>query len=90
MLHDVRQVDVIEDPAAAVAALDPVRARLLAELRDEPASAATLAARVGLARTGSGGIRSVDELLTVVQRAAARLRHGQRPDVPAHLFDRER
>ena len=50
MLHDVRQVDVIEDPAAAVVALDPVRARLLAELREEPASAATLAARVGLAR----------------------------------------
>lgn len=40
---------MITDPAAAVAALDPVRARLLAELR-EPASAATLAQRVGLAR----------------------------------------
>jgi DNA-binding transcriptional ArsR family regulator len=42
-------VEVIEEPAAAVVALDPVRARLLAELA-EPASAATLAARVGLAR----------------------------------------
>jgi DNA-binding transcriptional ArsR family regulator len=42
-------VEVIDDPAAAVVALDPVRARLLAELA-EPASAATLAARVGLAR----------------------------------------
>ena len=42
-------VEVIERPAAAVAALDPVRARLLAELR-EPASAAALAARVGLSR----------------------------------------
>ena len=40
---------VIEEPAAAVAALDPVRARLLAELR-EPASAATLATKVGLTR----------------------------------------
>lgn len=40
---------MIADPAAAVAALDPVRARLLAELH-EPASAATLAARVGLTR----------------------------------------
>ncbi|WP_344316152.1 helix-turn-helix domain-containing protein [Acrocarpospora pleiomorpha] len=40
---------MIADPATAVVALDPVRARLLAELR-EPASAATLAARVGLAR----------------------------------------
>jgi len=42
-------VEVIEDPAAAVVALDPVRARLLAEL-GEPASAAALAARVGLTR----------------------------------------
>jgi Helix-turn-helix domain len=42
-------VEVIQDPAAATAALDPVRARLLAELR-EPASAASLAARVGLPR----------------------------------------
>ena len=42
-------VEVIEDPAAAAVALDPVRARLLAELA-EPASAAALAARVGLPR----------------------------------------
>ena len=42
-------VAVIEDPGAAMAALDPIRARLLAELL-EPASAATLAARVGLPR----------------------------------------
>jgi DNA-binding transcriptional ArsR family regulator len=42
-------VEVIDDPAAAVVALDPVRARLLAELT-EPASAAALAERVGLAR----------------------------------------
>jgi DNA-binding transcriptional ArsR family regulator len=42
-------VEVIDDPAAAVVALDPVRARLLAELA-EPASAAALASRVGLAR----------------------------------------
>lgn len=40
---------VIDDPAAAAAALDPIKARLLAELT-APASAATLAARVGLAR----------------------------------------
>jgi DNA-binding transcriptional ArsR family regulator len=45
----VLDVEVIEDPAAATVALDPVRARLLAELA-EPASAAALAARVGLAR----------------------------------------
>jgi DNA-binding transcriptional ArsR family regulator len=42
-------VQVIEDPAAAVVALEPIRSRLLAELA-EPASAATLATRVGLAR----------------------------------------
>ena len=42
-------VTVIDDPAAAVVSLDPVRARLLAELA-EPGSASTLAARVGLTR----------------------------------------
>jgi DNA-binding transcriptional ArsR family regulator len=42
-------VAVIDDPAAAMAALDPIKARLLAEL-SAPASAATLAARVGLPR----------------------------------------
>src|SRR5258708_12709241 len=42
-------LDVIEDPAAAAAALDPVRARLLAALA-EPGSAATLAGRTGLSR----------------------------------------
>jgi DNA-binding transcriptional ArsR family regulator len=42
-------VDVIADPATATTALDPIRARLLAELR-EPASAAELADRVGLSR----------------------------------------
>jgi DNA-binding transcriptional ArsR family regulator len=42
-------VAVIEDPAAAEVSLDPIRARLLAELA-EPGSATTLAARVGLPR----------------------------------------
>ncbi|MGE0441818.1 MAG: helix-turn-helix domain-containing protein [Gemmatimonadales bacterium] len=42
-------LQVIENPAAAAAALEPTRARLLAELA-APASAATLANRVGLAR----------------------------------------
>ncbi|MBK1782995.1 ArsR/SmtB family transcription factor [Prauserella cavernicola] len=45
----MQDIEVIADPAAAVVALDPVRARLLAELH-EPASAATLAGRVGLTR----------------------------------------
>jgi DNA-binding transcriptional ArsR family regulator len=42
-------VGIIDDPAAAIVALEPIRSRLLAELA-EPASAATLAARVGMAR----------------------------------------
>jgi len=42
-------VEVIDDPAAAEASLDPMRSRLLAELA-EPASAAGLAARLGLPR----------------------------------------
>ncbi|HVH12650.1 MAG TPA: helix-turn-helix domain-containing protein [Longimicrobium sp.] len=42
-------VHVIDDPAAAAVALEPVRSRLLAEL-SEPASAAALAARVGIPR----------------------------------------
>jgi DNA-binding transcriptional ArsR family regulator len=42
-------LQVIGDPEAAEVSLDPVRTRLLAELT-EPASAATLAARVGLPR----------------------------------------
>ncbi|PRY00753.1 ArsR/SmtB family transcription factor [Allonocardiopsis opalescens] len=45
-MHDVA---VIDDPKAAEASLDPVRARLLAELA-EPGSATTLAQRVGLTR----------------------------------------
>src|SRR5207249_6151995 len=45
----VLDVEVIQSPQAAAAALDPVRTRLLAEL-SEPASAATLAARLSLPR----------------------------------------
>ena len=40
---------VFDDPAAATVALEPMRSRLLSELA-APASAATLATRVGLAR----------------------------------------
>src|SRR5947208_14412987 len=42
-------VEVIDNPAAATVALEPVRSRLLSELT-EPASAATLATRLGIAR----------------------------------------
>jgi DNA-binding transcriptional ArsR family regulator len=45
----VLEIQVIDDPAAATVALEPMRSRLLSELA-APASAATLAARVGLAR----------------------------------------
>ena len=45
----MQAVSVIDKPEAAVAALDPVRSRLLAELA-EPASAAALATRLGIAR----------------------------------------
>jgi DNA-binding transcriptional ArsR family regulator len=43
------EVVVIEDPAVATVALQPVRSRLLSELA-EPASASTLAARLGIPR----------------------------------------
>ena len=42
-------IQVIDDPAAATVALEPTRSRLLSELA-APASAATLAMRVGLTR----------------------------------------
>lgn len=42
-------VEVIDDPSAAAVAVEPVKSQLLAALA-EPASAATLAARLGLPR----------------------------------------
>jgi DNA-binding transcriptional ArsR family regulator len=45
----VLAVEVIDDPSAAMVALEPVRSRLLSELA-EPASAASLAARMGIPR----------------------------------------
>ncbi len=48
-MEPVADLEVIDDPAAAMVALDPIRARLLSELA-EPGSAASLANRVGLAR----------------------------------------
>ena len=45
----MQELTVIDDPAAAGVSLDPVRARLLAELV-EPGSASSLAVKVGLAR----------------------------------------
>jgi len=48
-MEPMTDLEVIDDPAAAMAALDPIRARLLAEL-SQPGSAASLANRVGLTR----------------------------------------
>ena len=48
-MDPIADLEVIDDPAAAVVALDPIRTRLLAELA-EPGSAASLASRVGLTR----------------------------------------
>ena len=45
----MRDVQIIENPAAAASALDPVRCQLLAELA-QPASAAALAHRLGMPR----------------------------------------
>jgi DNA-binding transcriptional ArsR family regulator len=45
----VQELSVIDDPAAAGVSLDPIRARLLAELA-EPGSASSIAEEVGLAR----------------------------------------
>jgi DNA-binding transcriptional ArsR family regulator len=45
----VLNIQVIDDPDAAAVALQPIRSRLLAELA-APASAATLASRVGIPR----------------------------------------
>lgn len=46
----MQEVSVIEDRAVAEAWLDPVRGRLLAELKAEPASATALAGRLGIPR----------------------------------------
>jgi DNA-binding transcriptional ArsR family regulator len=45
----MRELDVIESPAAAALVLDPIKSRILSEL-SEPASAAAVAQRVGLPR----------------------------------------
>jgi DNA-binding transcriptional ArsR family regulator len=50
----VPDVAVLDDPAVAATALEPVRARLLASLAEEPASAAGAAARLGLSRQKVG------------------------------------
>ncbi|WP_448396475.1 ArsR/SmtB family transcription factor [Mycolicibacterium pulveris] len=65
-------VEVIDNPAAAVSALDPVRGRLLAELT-EPASAAALASRVGISRQKVNyHLRALEEHRLVTQAGERR------------------
>jgi len=73
-LDPMQDIEVIEDAAAAAVALDPVRARLLAELA-APASAAGLAARVGIARQKVNYHLKALEAHGLVELAAER-RHG--------------
>jgi DNA-binding transcriptional ArsR family regulator len=72
----VREVDVIEDPRAAAAALDPVRGRLLAELATAPASAAGVSARVGLTRQKVNYHLNTLEALGLVELDSVRMRGG--------------
>ena len=72
----MRDVDVIEDPRAAAAALDPVRGRLLAELVDAPASAAGISTRVGLTRQQANYHLKTLEAHGLVELAEVRMRGG--------------
>ena len=68
-------VGVLEDPASAAAALHPRRSRLLAALAEEPASAASLAVRIGLPRQQVGHhLRALEEQGLVVE--VGRRQHG--------------
>jgi DNA-binding transcriptional ArsR family regulator len=69
-------VEVIEDPRAASAALDPIRSRLLAELATEPASAAMLATRVGLTRQKINYHLKTLEEHGLIELAEVRMRGG--------------
>ena len=68
-------VQVIEDPAAAAVALDPIRARLLAAL-EEPASAGALAPRVGLSRQKVNYHLNALEQHGLIELVEARARGG--------------
>lgn len=72
----MREVVVIDDPRAAATALDPIRARLLAELSGEAASAATVAARVGLSRQKVNYHLTMLEAAGLVELAEVRMRGG--------------
>jgi predicted ArsR family transcriptional regulator len=75
----VLDIQVIEDPAAATVALEPMRSRLLSELV-VPASAATLATRVGLAR------QKVNYHLHALEAHGLVRRKSGRPSPPDRVF----
>jgi len=77
----VIDVEVIDDPAAAVVALGPVRARLLAELA-EPGSASSLAARLGIPRQKLNYHLRALEAHGLVEEVDSR-RHG---GITEHVF----
>lgn len=70
----MQDIEVIEDPQAAAAALEPTRSRLLAALA-EPASATELAGRTGLTRQRANYHLKALEQHGLVQPAGER-RHG--------------
>ncbi len=68
-------VAVLDDPRAALVALEPTRAGLLAALSRQPASAAGLAAATGLPRQRLGHhLRALEDAALVVE--VERRRHG--------------
>ncbi len=71
----MRDVEVIEDPAAAAVALDPLRSKLLAEL-EQPSSAAGLAERVGVSRQRVNYHLNALELHGLIELAEERKRGG--------------
>jgi len=72
----VRDIEVIEDPRVAAAALDPIRARLLAALVSEPASAASVAVKVGLSRQKANYHLKTLEEHGLLELAEVRMRGG--------------
>jgi DNA-binding transcriptional ArsR family regulator len=80
LLRKMQDLEVIDDPAAAALAVDPVKSRLLAALV-EPASAAALAARLGIPRQKINyHLRSLEEY-GLVQVSEERLWGGLRERV---------
>jgi predicted ArsR family transcriptional regulator len=67
----VLDLQVIHDPAAATVALEPIRSRLLAEL-NQPASAASVAAKIGLTRQKANYHLNALQAHRLVQEAGQR------------------